>query len=200
MAPPTAPNTSQLRAANCGLWIFVPCEKGEARHIQRQIERHYPTKKLTAVYSPTRSHSRRAQREITGEPEEDEREGREVLDKLKKIHGGAYSLSDLTPRLGISAKSVLHDRRKRHRIAFWKDAKGHFHYPKWQFDEDWGVRPIVKKILQVLRSDDAGHVLKFFLLPADGLGGSTVVDLMVDLRQEQRILTHARKASVWENR
>lgn len=126
-------------------------------------------------------------------------EGRSLMDTMKRMRGGAYSLGELIPHLGRSAKQLLHYRRKFQSIAYWCDAAGHFHYPKWQFDENWNVRPIVKSLLRILRSNDPGFIMSFFLLPADGLGGRSVLDTMRDSANAQILLNHARKCSVWMN-
>jgi hypothetical protein len=128
-----------------------------------------------------------------------EHNGHVLKRELQSMHGGAYSSEELEAVLGLAAQQGLDDRRKRFGIVYWNDADGHIHYPKWQFGETGAVRPIVEKLLRVLRSEDPGHVLSFFLLPADGLGGKRVVELMGDPSNERILLKHAEKACVWQN-
>lgn len=126
-----------------------------------------------------------------------EENGGELLRKMQSMHGGAYSREELDAVIGPVARQTLDDRCKH--FIWWNDSDGRPRYPKWQFGEGGSVLPVIEKLLRILRSDDPGHVLSFFLLPADGLGGKSVVELMGEVSNERTLLRHAEKTCVWQN-
>jgi hypothetical protein len=118
--------------------------------------------------------------------------------RLQKSEGGAWSGQDLARLFDLSF-AVLHRRRKEFRIIYWRDARGEFHYPKWQFNPAGAVLHGVDDVLQIFRSLDEWRVIRYFLNPRRQLDNKRPIDLLRDGKIENVIL-HARnhaKENTW---
>jgi hypothetical protein len=85
------------------------------------------------------------------------------------------------------SRQALHERRANFTIAYWTDAKGHCHYPKWQFDPDRRVLPHVQTILGLLHTHDTLRVLTTFLVPSIGEPGASVLSMIQDGRGDEAV-------------
>ncbi len=87
--------------------------------------------------------------------------------------------------------STLHARRRDFRIVSWRDARGRFHYPKWQFNGAGVLLPGIQEVLQTFRSTDQWGVMRYFLSPRLQLDGQTP---LASLRagETEKVPAHAR--------
>jgi hypothetical protein len=101
----------------------------------------------------------------------------EYVQSLKDAEGGAWSTAEFVERAKIS-RQALQERRDTFAIVYWTDAKGHCHYPKWQFDSDLQVLSHVRMILALLHTHDTLRVLTTFLVPSIGEPGTSALKLI----------------------
>jgi hypothetical protein len=112
--------------------------------------------------------------------------GREAVRQLQTMEGGAWRTSELHSLFSISS-AVLHRRRTEFRIIFWRDAKGDFFYPKWQFTPTGAVLMGIEEILQIFRSTDEWGVVSYFLSPRKSLRNKRPLDLLREGRAAEAI-------------
>ena len=86
--------------------------------------------------------------------------------------------------------------RKNFSILAWQDRFGGWHYPTWQFDAKFSVRPDVVEILRLFRSRDSLYVISNVVFPLDskyslldlirsGKGGEAVTRVRAKLAEER---------------
>jgi hypothetical protein len=85
------------------------------------------------------------------------------------------------------SRQALQERRANFTITYWTDAKGHCHYPKWQFDPDRRVLPHVRTILGLLHTHDTLRVLTTFLVPSIGEPGVSALSMIQDGRGDEAV-------------
>jgi hypothetical protein len=101
----------------------------------------------------------------------------EYVRSLKEAEGGAWSSQEFSERADIT-RQALQERREAFSMVYWTDAKGHCHYPKWQFDSNLQVHPHVREILGILHTHDTLRVLTTFLVPSIGEPGVSPLQLI----------------------
>ena len=110
----------------------------------------------------------------------------EYVQSLKDAEGGAWSTAEFMELAHIS-RQALQERRANFTIAYWTDAKGHCHYPKWQFDPDRRVLSHVRTILGLLHTHDTLRVLTTFLVPSIGEPGVSALSMIQDGRGDEAV-------------
>lgn len=110
----------------------------------------------------------------------------EYVRSLKDAEGGAWSTAEFVDHAGIS-RQALQERRDSFAIVYWTDAKGHCHYPKWQFDSNLQVRREVREILTLLSTHDTLKVLTTFLVPSIGEPGVSAQHLIQSGKGEEAV-------------
>jgi hypothetical protein len=97
--------------------------------------------------------------------------------KLEEAEGGAMSTEEVAELLGLSRQGVDY-LRKTKAILAWRNTKGKWNYPVWQFDSG-RIRPGIRECLKALTTDDPWGRMIFFLSPRDSLNGDRPLDLIV---------------------
>jgi hypothetical protein len=90
--------------------------------------------------------------------------------------GGAWTVGEVTKRLGISRQAV-DKRRKAGRLLGVELPKRGVLYPAWQFSETGMLAGIVE-VLSALRDHDAWAQARFFTTENDRLAGKRPLDLL----------------------
>ncbi|PTY04565.1 hypothetical protein DB347_17780 [Opitutaceae bacterium EW11] len=94
-------------------------------------------------------------------------------------------------------KASLAAARRSYTIVAWKDHLGGWHYPRWQFDENFRVLPHAEELVKLLRSRDPLYVIATFVsrggkgeksrlqLIREGKGDVAVQELRATLEEEK---------------
>ncbi len=115
--------------------------------------------------------------------------GSDFLLRLQMAEGGSWSAAELKRKFGIDPVDLCY-RRFTRGIAFWKDAKGEFCYPRWQFTAKGALLPGIAEILAVFQSDDAWRIVRYFLVKRQQLGGRRPLDL-IRAGEIEKVRAHA---------
>lgn len=116
--------------------------------------------------------------------------GRVEVTRLRKLEGGSWTGQELLCEFGLTP-ATLHRRRNEFRVLFWRNAKGDFHYPKWQFNPAGALLKGIEEVLQTFRSHDEWRVMRYFLSPRKQLEEMRPLDLIRSGKFEL-VLEHAR--------
>ncbi len=74
---------------------------------------------------------------------------------------------------------------------YWRNAKGAFFYPRWQFTATGALLPGIQDLLQLFASRDEWRIMRYFLSPRVQLGNQRPLDL-IRSGETDRLLEHAR--------
>ncbi len=113
-----------------------------------------------------------------------------IVAELKTAEGGAFTGAELATKFQLTA-SVLHRRRREHRVIFWRDPQHENRYPRWQFNEAGALLPGIQEVLQAFESFDEWRVMRYFLGPRKQLGGKRPLDLLRN-GDIETVVNHAR--------
>jgi hypothetical protein len=116
--------------------------------------------------------------------------GERIVAEMQVAEGGAWSDPEYRQKFDLSPP-VLCRRRKEHRIVFWRNAKGDYFYPRWQFTETGALLPGIQEVLQTFRSQDEWRVMRYFLGARKQLNDRRPLDLL-RAGEIDRAIAHAR--------
>ena len=90
--------------------------------------------------------------------------------ELELAEGGSISTDEMAKKMGIQRQAVDH-KRKQNQLIAWRDAQGHWRFPRWQIDLKT-AKPLkgLDWCLGALPEDEWSRML-FFLSRNAGLPG-----------------------------
>lgn len=120
-------------------------------------------------------------------------EGRNVLEAMQQEEGGALNPKEAAQRLNLSVRTLV-ARAERNQLVAWREDKGLYRFPAWQFGTS-GLLPGISECLEELAGHDQWAQMKFFLAESDYLQGRRPLDLLRD-GQIKKALELARSCSI----
>lgn len=124
--------------------------------------------------------------------------GEKVIKELQNAEGGSMTCGDLKRRFKLRT-SDLRRRREKYEIVYWREGKGVFHYPQWQFTTSGALLSGVEDVLAIFHSRDHWRVMCYFLGSRQQLDGRRPLDLLRSGKVET-VVMHAwrhKKQETW---
>jgi hypothetical protein len=103
--------------------------------------------------------------------------GLQLIEKLKRAEGGALTTAEVHDKYRITS-ATLRQRLASREIIFWRDRRGAFYYPIWQFDESGAVLRGISDLLHMFASDDQWRIVRYFLSKRSSLKRRRPLDLL----------------------